>query len=155
MNIRRMTAADVSAAARLEREIFSLPWSEAAFATAVADQNARFLVAEERAANGGGDASYVIAGYIGMYLSPPEGEITNVAVAEAFRGRGFGKALVCSMQQAAKTLGIEQIFLEVRDSNETAIHVYQWAGFEQIGVRRGFYERPREDARVMKWSSLC
>lgn len=153
MMIRKMTAEDVFRAACLEQEIFSMPWSEAAFASAVADQNARFLVAEEEKRCG--DRSPVIAGYIGMYLSPPEGEITNVAVAEEFRGRGIGGALVRSMQQEAGALGINQIFLEVRESNETAIRVYRAAGFEEIGVRRGFYERPREDARVMKWSGVC
>lgn len=150
MTIRKMTEADIRQAAEIERETFSRPWSAAAFADAVKDKNALFLVAEE-CAQREGSVEQTVAGYIGMYLSPPEGEITNVAVAEESRGRGYGGRLVRAMQQNAILLGVEQIFLEVRMSNAPAIHVYTAAGFEEIGVRPGFYEFPREDARIMKW----
>lgn len=136
-----MTVADAARAAQIERETFSLPWSEKAFCDAVRDENALFLVAEESD----------IVGYIGMYLTPPEGEITNVAVAETCRGRGVGGRLVGAMQAEAAKRGVDRIYLEVRFGNATAIHVYESAGFREIGVRRGFYEFPREDARVMKW----
>lgn len=155
MTIRRMTAADVQQAAQIERETFSRPWSAQAFADAVEDDNALFLVAEESLANTCGDVAQAVVGYIGMYVSVPEGEITNVAVASALRGCGYGRELVHAMQKEARELGVDQIFLEVRDSNEAAIHVYTAAGFEEIGKRRGFYELPREDARVMRWNRLC
>lgn len=143
MIVRRMTEEDVPQAAKIERETFSRPWSEDAFADAVKDKNAWFLVAEEAAA---------VVGYIGMYVSVPEGEITNVAVAPGFRGCGCGGGLVHAMQQKAIELGVNQLFLEVRKSNAAAIHVYNAAGFEIVGTRRGFYELPREDAFVMKWN---
>ena len=141
MTIRKMTPADAARAAQIERETFSLPWSENAFGDAVRDENALFLAADE---NG-------LVGYILMYLTPPEGEITNVAVTEACRGRGIGGRLVGAMQEEAAKHGIDQIYLEVRFGNAAAIHVYESAGFREIGVRRGFYEFPREDVRVMKW----
>lgn len=170
MTIRRMELADVARVAQIERQTFSQPWSENAFASAVCDENALFYVAacdslemagpEEthrplETIGEGTACGQQVVGYIGMYLSAPEGEITNVAVAEDFRGRGCGGALVSAMQQKARELGIKQIFLEVRDSNEAAIHVYTAAGFEEIGKRRDFYAFPREDARVMRWNDLC
>lgn len=147
MMIRRMTTEDVQQAAQIEKAVFSRPWSAESFAAAVRDDNALFLVAVDSV---GGNADTVV-GYIGMYVSAPEGEITNVAVAEPLRGRGFGSGLVHAMQQKARELGVNQIFLEVRDSNEAALRVYRAAGFAEIGKRKGFYELPREDARVMKW----
>lgn len=149
MRIRQMTAEDVSAVAAIEQECFSRPWSQAAFADAVNDANAIFLVAEVVQEF---EKTPVIAGYIGMYVSAPEGEITNVAVTEKFRSRGTGKKLVEAMKQWAKEHGLERIVLEVRSSNEPALHVYQSAGFARLGVRKNFYQFPREDADIMEWT---
>lgn len=151
MTIREMTPVDVEQTAQIERAVFSQPWSERSFADAAADANAVFLVAEEHVVNSCGDEADIVLGYIGMYLSPPEGEITNVAVAECFRGRGVGGALLAAMQEQAVRRGIDRVFLEVRCSNGSAIRLYERAGFEEVGVRRGFYDLPREDARLMRW----
>lgn len=152
MIIREMTLADVPQAVAIERQSFSQPWSEKSFADAVRDHNALFLAALETAGNSCGDEREAVLGYIGMYLSPPEGEITNVAVFEPFRGGGVGGALVAAMQREAGARGINEIYLEVRVSNASAIRLYTRAGFLEVGVRRGFYELPREDAKIMKWS---
>lgn len=152
MNIRIMREDDVPYVAQIEREAFSLPWSAEAFSTAVKDKNALFLVAEKCPADSSMEEVLAVAGYIGMYVSVPEGEITNVAVAAGLRGRGCGAGLVRAMQQRAAAFGVNRIFLEVRESNAAAIHVYNAAGFETIGRRRGFYELPREDALVMRWN---
>lgn len=154
MTIREMKPSDVPQAVQIEQSSFSLPWSEKSFSDAVADANAVFLVADEHVVNSGGDEADIVVGYIGMYLSPPEGEISNVAVAEAFRGGGIGGALMAAMQEQAVRLGIEQIFLEVRCSNTPAIRLYEKAGFEEIGVRRNFYDLPREDAKLMRWNRI-
>lgn len=149
MRIRRMSEADTRYVAEIEKATFSQPWSAHAFEESVRDGNAVFLVAEDV----GEKDVLEIVGYIGMYVSAPEGEITNVAVAENVRGKGFGKALVSSMQKEAEALGVQVIFLEVRDSNASAIHVYGQMGFSEIGKRKGFYDFPKEDARVMRWQS--
>ena len=99
-----------------------------------------FLVAEE---------SGVIQGYIGMYLAADEGEITNVAVNPACRRRGIGEGLLTEMKKRAADHKIARIVLEVRVSNEGAIRLYEKQGFSSVGIRRGFYEFPREDARIM------
>ena len=92
----------------------------------------------------------VIAGYIGLYGSYDEGDITNVAVAEAFRGNGIGTLLVKSMKEMAVRRGIRRIYLEVRDSNETARRVYEKAGFSVCGRRKKFYRQPEEDAVLFR-----
>lgn len=51
--------------------------------------------------------------------------------------------------------GIDRIVLEVRSGNEPAIHLYRTCGFEKIGMRKNFYQFPREDADIMEWKRLC
>lgn len=96
-----------------------------------------------------------IAGYIGMYRMPPEGEITNVAVTRKMRGKGYGRELLLTMQRWAAEHEIDRIILEVRSKNEPAIQLYRTYGFEKIGVRKNFYQFPREDADIMEWKQLC
>lgn len=138
--IRSMTSADCKAAAELEKEIFSQPWSEQGFLDAIAMDGNIFLVAEEAGE---------ICGYIGMYVSLDEGEITNVAVAPNKRGAGVGGLLLQETIELARKREIVQIVLEVRVSNQPAIHLYEKYGFEHCGIRRGFYDFPKEDAYIM------
>jgi len=90
-----------------------------------------------------------ILGYVGMYTSFDEGEITNVAVEKKIQNQGIGKKLVNESIQWCEKNKINQLILEVRKSNEGAIHLYQSLGFEIIGNRKGFYEHPTEDGLVM------
>ena len=140
IRIRRMQQQDVVQAAALEAQIFSLPWSEQAFSDALKLTHTVFLVAEE-----GGR----VAGYIGMYLSLEEGEITNVAVAPEFRRRGIADALLTEIKREAAECGVTSLVLEVRVSNQHAIRLYEKHGFVSCGVRKGFYEQPKEDAFLM------
>lgn len=140
ISIRDMQQEDATAVAELEVQIFSKPWSRQGFLDALQLGNTVFLVAEEE-----GD----IVGYIGMYFSLDEGEITNVAVDSRMRRRGVGEMLVKAMQKEAGQRGISSIVLEVRISNENAIRLYERNGFVNQGVRKGFYELPKEDAYIM------
>lgn len=138
--IRNMRQEDAAAVAELEAQIFSKPWSRQGFLDALKLENTIFLVAEEDAR---------IVGYIGMYCSLDEGEITNVAVDSCMRCRGIGGRLIAAMQEKAGQRGIASIVLEVRVSNENAIRLYERNGFHKQGVRKSFYELPKEDAYIM------
>ena len=140
IQIRRMQAKDTDAVARLEKEIFSQPWSSQGFLDAINLDNTVFLVAEEKDA---------IIGYVGMYLSIDEGEITNVAVSKESRRRRVGDRLLKELLAIGREKGISHIVLEVRVSNTAAIRLYEQNGFTLCGTRRGFYEFPKEDAYVM------
>ena len=83
MIIRQMTKEDATEVAQIEKECFSQPWSTQGFIDAL-DHSAFFLVAEE---------AKQILGYVGMYVTVPEGEITNVAVKPEYRDRKIGSAL--------------------------------------------------------------
>ncbi|MBE5889027.1 MAG: ribosomal-protein-alanine N-acetyltransferase [Lachnospiraceae bacterium] len=140
MIIRKMTFEDVKTVAQIEKECFSLPWSEASFEDSLAREDTVFLVCED----------LDVVGYIGMYLSFEEGEITNVAVTPSYRQRGCGNLLIQAIKEEAKARAAESVILEVRVSNVPAISLYKKHGFEEIGIRKNFYEHPSEDAIIMK-----
>ena len=140
MTIREMTAADVEAVAQLEAGIFSMPWSAQGFADTLCREDVLFLVAYEKER---------LLGYVGVYCTADEGEITNVAVAQSARRCGVGRALLQELIGKLVQRGIFRIVLEVRVSNEPAICLYRQEGFAVVGTRKNFYEKPTEDAYVM------
>lgn len=135
-----MKPEDVPQVADLESRTFSQPWSAKGFQDSLKLSNTIFLVACD---------GQEIVGYAGMYLSVDEGEIVNVAVAQSMRRKGIGDALLDKMAEYAAQRGIQRIVLEVRVSNEPAIHLYEKHGYVRCGVRKGFYELPKEDAYIM------
>lgn len=140
MLIRRMTMDDVPEAVQIENICFSQPWSESSFRDSLSREDTIFLVCEN--ADG-------IAGYMGMYVSFDEAAITNVAVRPECRKQGIGEKIVAEAKRAAKEMAVNTIFLEVRVSNIPAISLYKKMGFEILGIRKNFYEHPREDAYMM------
>lgn len=140
MIIRTMQKGDVAAVAALEAQIFSMPWSAAGFADTLLREDVIFLVAYEQDE---------LLGYVGIYCTLDEGEITNVAVAPAARRRGIARALLTELKRQLTCRNVAQIVLEVRVSNEPAIRLYEQMGFSVLGVRKNFYEKPTEDAYIM------
>lgn len=140
MLIRDMLQEDIPQVAQIEKASFSQPWSEKSFQDSIAREDTIFLVSEK---NG------IITGYIGMYVSFEEADVTNVAVAPEYRKKGYGEALVSAIIERARQKQIENIFLEVRISNFSAISLYEKLKFEHMGVRKNFYQYPQEDAVLM------
>lgn len=138
--IRPMEERDIAQAARIEAESFSTPWSAEAFRKSLALDYTIFLTAEWEGR---------VAGYCGCYVSLEEAEITNVAVKEELRGRGIARALLLELLRQGEARGTKAFLLEVRAGNAPAIRLYEGLGFERKGLRRNFYEQPREDALVM------
>lgn len=121
----------------LENACFSDPWPEAVMRTTFEVSVAKILLAKLD-----GEA----VGFAMAYLIPPEGEIGDVCVSPAHRGKGIGRALMDALIDGS---GCTQFWLEVRASNSAARSLYEKLGFEVLGVRKNYYERPREDALVM------
>lgn len=133
---------DVDAVLEIERASFGVPWSEKTFRNLLRRSNASLLVAEEE---GGGVAGYAVLWSVGR-----EAELGNLAVRHGLRRRGVGRRLVAAVLRSAATSGARAVFLEVRESNDAARRLYDVAGFETVGRRRGYYTRPSEDALVMR-----
>jgi len=138
--IRRMEEADLPQVAENEALCFSAPWSERALRDTLARQDAIYFVAEEEGR---------IVGHCGVTNILGEGDVTNVAVRPDWQGRKIGQALLNTLLAEGTKAGIIAFTLEVRAGNATAIHLYEKAGFITEGVRRGFYDNPKEDALIM------
>lgn len=141
--LRLMTPSDVPEVARIETTAFSTPWSEETFNSLLKRSGVELWVAEW------GDE---LAAYAILWKVLDEGELANIAVRSDLRGRGIGSGLLSRMLEVAEDSGVLSLYLEVRESNGLAREMYARRGFHEIGVRKGYYEGPREDARVLKKS---
>ena len=139
MEIRPARGGDMPAVAALEAETFP-DGASAAYLESLRAGGGAVLAAAE------GD---VMLGYAWYQLVLDEGYVGNVAVAEPFRRRGVGEALVRAMLADAKGRGAAFLTLEVRESNRPARRLYERCGFRTVAVRKDYYERPREDAVLM------
>lgn len=138
--IREMTAEDVDAVAAMESEIFTAPWKKEDFADIVYKDDRGCVVAQKAGE---------IIGCVVYHNIVGDVDITNVQVKEGFRGQGIAKGLMEAAMDKARTIGGTSFTLEVRESNSAAKALYRSLGFVQEGIRRGFYEDPREDAVIM------
>ena len=142
--IKPMMPEDVTQVYRIEEACFSVPWSIENFEGIFRYQGNHYLTAWD------GDE---IVGFIGLMEVAGEGDITNVAVLPSHRKQGIGDLLVGSMISLAKEKEIGKIMLEVRASNEAAIHLYEKYGFEFLCIRKNYYQKPTEDANIMCWQA--
>ena len=140
--IEKMTSAHIEEIAKLEKECFSTPWSEDGLKSELDNNFARFFVAFCKGK---------IAGYIGSHNILGEVYITNVAVFPEFRRNGVGNRLVEFFVNQMKSENAEFITLEVRESNSNAISLYEKCGFQKVGQRKDFYEKPKENAILMTY----
>ena len=138
--IRLMKEEDLGAVAQLEQTVFTVPWSEHNLRESLSRPEYLFLVAEE-------DGK--VTGYAGLLMIAGEGDVTNIAVFPENRGHGTGLALTETLISEGRKRGMNAFTLEVRVSNQPAIHIYEKLGFRSEGVRKGFYEKPKEDALIM------
>lgn len=142
IDIQKMNESHLGQLAKLEAECFSTPWSENALREELGNEYARFFVAL---------CDGRVAGYIGAHNVVGEVYITNVAVFSDFRRQGIGEALIKALILQAFSENAEFITLEVRKTNVGAINLYSKMGFKEVGIRKNFYENPREDALLMTY----
>ena len=140
MTIRKMTAADICAAAEIEKVCFSVPWTEGMLRSEIDDSSCVYRGIFD------GEA---LVGYAGMRTVLDEGYINNVAVLPAYRRQGLARALLTELEKDAAALRLSFMTLEVRESNLPARTLYASLGYVPVGLRPRYYERPAEDAVLM------
>ena len=112
MTVSKLTTKEIPAVAALDRQLFSKEsWSEAAFAASLADPSRTFWVAME---------GETLLGFCGLSQSFEQGDILNIGVCPAQRGKGIGSLLLQEAINAFKEQGGKELFLEVRASNAAA-----------------------------------
>jgi len=140
-HIRQMDAVDVPAVFAIEQAAYDFPWSKTLFEQAVA--STKFCAVIEVAGEivGYGIVSYVVG----------EAELLNICINPKHQGQGLAATLMGHLINHASEKNNHEMFLEVRESNAPARHVYEKLGFNEIGRRKNYYpgKQGREDAILM------
>ncbi len=142
VDIRPMHELDVSVIVEIERTAYQFPWSEGIFRDCL---RVGYVC---RTVDVDGD----LGGYGIMSVGAGEAHILNVCIRDEYRCRGLARKVLLHLLERAHIAGMREAFLEVRPSNTAASRLYHSLGFEQVGVRRGYYQATvgREDAAVLR-----
>jgi ribosomal-protein-alanine N-acetyltransferase len=141
--LRPMRWWDLEVAVALERGLFADPWSPETFWSELAGvpDSRQYLVAED------GDQ---VVGYAGLFATRHQADVQTIAVAPAQQGSGLGGVLLEALIAEASRRGCAEVLLEVRVDNMAARRLYERFGFEQISVRRGYYQPGGVDGLVLR-----
>lgn len=144
MTLRTATGDDLGAIMTIERASFPTDaWSESLMAAELASPHGRYLVDVEAGR---------VVGYGGVRAvrGAADADIQTIAIAEAARGAGRGRALLRALLGEARECGAREMFLEVRADNPVAEALYASEGFVEIARRPRYYQPDDIDAVVMK-----
>jgi len=108
------------------------------------------LVGQRRSGRSRGE----VIGYIGFWTSGRRAHVSTLAVAPQWRRRGVGLLLMLHILSYAMDLGMREVTLEVRVSNQAAQNLYRKCGFKPSGLQRGYYHDNSEDALLMRVPAL-
>jgi ribosomal-protein-alanine N-acetyltransferase len=144
MKLRPMTVADLDVLLPFEETMFGAEaWSHNAYLEEISDTELRhYLVAESDDGEILGDG--------GLLVIAETAQIVTVGVLPRARRKGVGRELVRALVDEARRRKAGEVLLEVRVDNEAAQKLYESEGFSVIGLRRGYYDRGRVDAVVMR-----
>lgn len=140
LKIKKAEDTELPEIATLEKEIFSDAWSLKSLKETWQQKNAEIFAAKDQEK---------LIGYVIFYHVLDEGEIARIATAPALRRQGAATQMFRGLVSFCLEHQIEKIMLEVRDGNESARRFYQKCGFTEDGIRKNYYENPKEDAVLM------
>lgn len=136
-----MSLADVDAVLPIEISICPFPWGRGNFSDSINSGYSCWV----------GRVAGELVGYFVVMLAVDDAHLLTIGVSTKHQRRGYGASLLHKAMQVARLAAARTLLLEVRPSNENALLMYKQFGFQQIGVRRGYYPAigGREDALVL------
>ncbi|HWP94843.1 MAG TPA: ribosomal protein S18-alanine N-acetyltransferase [Gammaproteobacteria bacterium] len=139
--IRPMREADIPALMAIERIAYEYPWTEGIFRDCLRVGYSGWVLSDAEG----------IVGYGLMSIAAGECHILNLCVHPALQGHGHGRHLLRHLLDTARSHGARLALLEVRPSNAPALALYRAFGFNEVGVRKGYYPAAtgREDALIL------
>lgn len=139
--LRPMSVSDLDAIMAIERVNFPFPWTEGNFKDSM-NSGYLCLVMEQ---------AKQVMGYAVLMMVLDEAHLLNISVAQSHQGQGWGRYLLVQMMEMGREKGGLNMFLEVRPSNHSALGLYESMGFNEMGIRPGYYpaHNGREDAVLM------
>lgn len=140
VTVERMNSFNILGVKEISDLSFSSPWSLLSMEKELINKNAVYMVVKL--------GSKVVA-FGGMWIIFDEGHITNIAVHPDFRRNNFGDIVVENLIKIAKDKNMASLTLEVRSSNIAAINLYKKHHFSVEGIRKNYYQNPKEDGYIM------
>ncbi len=139
--IRAMREQDLDRVLLNERAAYPIPWSPGVFESSLRGKDQCWVMEVNAQVIGHAIVSYVL----------DEAHLLNICVHPEFSGKGLGRSLLRFLIRESQARGASSFYLEVRVSNLAAIALYHSEGFNEVGVRPGYYpgEGRREDAMLM------
>lgn len=142
IRVRIAKSSDLDDIYELDVQTFAMPWSKEALSYDILENDNAFLIVAEYEGE--------FAGYADIWTVLDEADLNSIAVRVDFRRKGIGDAIMLAMTEMLSANGVATINLEVRVSNMPAIKLYKKYGFNECGVRPGYYLDNGEDALIMK-----
>ena len=140
--IRPMEIDDLKKVLEIEKQSFPFPWTyDLFFSELTRNIYARYFVLEE---------DNEVVGYLGLWHKGRSFHITNIAITEKLRRKGYGEKFLKFIEKVAANYRIKKISLEVRRSNCIAQDMYRKYGYKVMRVLRNYYQEEKEDALVME-----
>ena len=140
--IRPMEIDDLKQVLEIEKKSFPVPWIyDLFFSELTINRYARYFVLEK---------DNEVVGYLGLWHKGSSFHITNIAIAENLRRKGYGEKFLKFIEKIAATHRIKKISLEVRKSNCIAQDMYRKYGYKVIKFLKNYYQEEKEDALVME-----
>jgi len=142
VDIRPMNELDIPVVAAIERAGYQFPWSDGIFRDCLRVGYVCRVV----------EVNGETAGYGIMSVGAGEAHVLNICIRDEYRCRGLARKMLLYLLERARIAGMYEAFLEVRPTNTAAARLYHSLGFEQVGIRRGYYQATvgREDAQVLR-----
>lgn len=142
IRVRIAKSSDLDDIYDLDVQTFAMPWSKEALSYDILENDNAFVIVAEYEGE--------FAGYADIWTVLDEADLNSIAVRVDFRRKGIGDAIMIAMTEMLSASGVATINLEVRVSNMPAIKLYKKYGFNECGVRPGYYLDNGEDALIMK-----
>ena len=141
VSFRELQVFDLDAVMQIETVNFPFPWTVGNFKDSINSGHICLVL----------EIDEVVIGYAILMMVLDEAHLLNISVSSAWKGKGWGRHLLNHMMQVGREKGGLNMFLEVRPSNVTAITLYESIGFNEMGVRPGYYpsHNGRENAVLM------
>ena len=142
IRVRIAKSSDLDDIYELDMQTFAMPWSNDSLSYDILENDNAFVIVAEYEGE--------FAGYADIWTVLDEADLNSIAVRVDFRRKGIGDAIMLAMTELLSANGVATINLEVRVSNMPAIKLYKKYGFNECGVRPGYYLDNGEDALIMK-----
>jgi len=149
MRFRKMSKADLPEVLKIEHAGYNYPWAEGIFHDCLKAAHYDCWVCE--------DTENKMTAFCIVSTAVGEATVLNLCIAPDERKQGLGVKFMQHVIETAQDRKAESVFLEVRPSNTGAVALYESLGFNEIGIRPGYYKAEngvREDALMMAYTLL-